>query len=74
MRTKLWSFDTVVVDLEDRDVTVKLVHERTLAEITVQFRIPETSLETSALISRCHAETLTTDRIFDPCPPFLDAP
>ncbi|KCZ64597.1 hypothetical protein [Hyphomonas atlantica] len=73
MRTKLWSFDTVVVDLEDRDVTVKLVHERAFAEITVQFSIPEKSLETSAQILRRHAEALATDRILD-LASFVDAP
>ena len=73
MRTKLWSFDTVVVDLEDRGVTVKLVHERTLAEITVQFRIPEKSLEASAQTLRRHAEALAADKILD-LASFMDAP
>lgn len=73
MRTKLWSFDTVVVDLEDRDVTVKLVHERTLAEITIQFRVPEKSLEASAQTLRRHVEALATDKILD-LASFLDAP
>tara|TARA_R110001606_G_scaffold279266_1_gene427760 strand:+ start:247 stop:468 length:222 start_codon:yes stop_codon:yes gene_type:complete len=73
MREKLWSFDTVVVDLEDRDVIVKLVHERTLAEITVQFRVPESSFNASVQTLRRHAETLAADKILD-LASFLDAP
>jgi hypothetical protein len=73
MRPKLWSFDTVVIDLEDRDVTMKLTHERSLAEVTVQFRIPEKSLEANAWILRRHAELLATDKILD-LASFLDAP
>lgn len=72
MRAKLWSFDTVVVDLEDRDVTVKLVHERTLAEVIVRFRLPETSLEERARVLRRHAELLATDKIQD-LASFLDS-
>ena len=73
MRTQLWSFDTVIVDLEDRDVTVKLIHQRTLAEITVQFRVPERSLEASAQTLRRYAEALAADKILD-LASFLDTP
>jgi len=73
MRTKLWSFDTVVVDLEDRDVSVKLVHQRTLAEVTVQFRIPEQTLNASGNLLRRYAEALATDKILD-LASYLDAP
>tara|TARA_R110002049_G_scaffold223399_1_gene395060 strand:- start:4976 stop:5197 length:222 start_codon:yes stop_codon:yes gene_type:complete len=73
MRKKLWSFDTVVVDLEDRDVTVKFVHGMSLTEITVQFRISESSLNASTHSLRRHAEALATHNILD-LASFLDAP
>ena len=65
MRVKLWAFDTVTVDLEDRDVSVKLIHKVTLSEIMVCFRVPENLLEASALDLRRHIENLATDKILD---------
>ena len=73
MRTKLWMFDMVIVDLEDRDILVKLIPRISLTEITVQFRAPENVLDASVHELRFYAETLATDRVLDlAC--FLDQP
>ena len=73
MRKKLWAFDMVSVDLEDRDILVKIIHRVTLTEITVQFRAPEKVLDASVHELRIYAETLATDCILD-LASFLDQP
>lgn len=73
MRPKLWIFDTVFVDLEDRDVRVKLVHNITLAEITVEFRLAPSQLKGGPEELRQHIEFLATDKILD-LASFLDNP
>lgn len=73
MRPKFWQYDSVKIDLEDRDVTVRLVHERSLAVVTVEFRIAEAALGTSAGELRRRAEYLARDRLLD-LASFLDRP
>ena len=45
MRKSLWTFDTVTVDLEDRDCSVKAVHAISLAEVTIAFRLTDRQLK-----------------------------
>lgn len=72
MRIKLWSFDNVTVDLEDRDVSVKAVHALNGTEITVVFRLGETQVQGGAFDLRKRIELLATDRLLD-LASFLDS-
>lgn len=65
MRKRLWQVDTVIVDLEDRDATVSLVHQKSLSEITVKFRLSPRQFEDSAFPLRRRIEFLATDLILD---------
>tara|TARA_R110002020_G_scaffold406378_1_gene616346 strand:- start:16561 stop:16791 length:231 start_codon:yes stop_codon:yes gene_type:complete len=65
MRKTLWAFDTVTVDLEDKDCSVKAVHAISLAEITIAFRLTERQLKGSPGQLRRAIETLATDKILD---------
>lgn len=65
MRPQLWQFDTVQIDLEDRDVTVKLAHAKSAACITVEFRMAEAALDTSVHELRQRAEFLAREWVFD---------
>lgn len=73
MRERLWTFDTVLIDLEDRDVTVRLVHARSSASISVAFRMAEAAIETSVHDLRRRAEFIARDRILE-LASFLDTP
>ncbi len=72
MRPKPWKFDTVFIDLEDRDVTVKLVHVKSSACVTVEFRLSDAAMRTSVAELRRRAEYIARDRILD-LASFLDA-
>lgn len=72
MRTKLWSFDTVTVDLEDRDCTVLAVHRITLAEVTVRFRLSPAQLKGSPRSLRKSIQILAADKLLD-LASFLDS-
>ncbi|KJS36773.1 MAG: hypothetical protein VR74_11475 [Hyphomonas sp. BRH_c22] len=65
MRTSLWTFDTVTVDLEDRDCSVKAVHAISLTEVTIVFRLTDRQLKGSPGKLRKAIETLATDKILD---------
>jgi len=65
MRTSLWTFDTITVDLEDRDCSVKAVHAISLVEVTVAFRLTDRQLKGSPGKLRRAIETLATDKILD---------
>lgn len=65
MRKKLWQVDRVVVDLEDRDATVSLVHHISLSEVTVRFRLKPEQLLDSALPLRRRIEVLAAELVLD---------
>ena len=65
MRPHLWCFDTVTVDLEDRDVCVKAVHKITLTTIIVDFRLTKAQLKGEPEELRRSIERLATDRLLD---------
>ena len=65
MRKHLWQVDRVVVDLEDRDATVSLVHHISLSEITVRFRLKPEQLCESALPLRQRIEVLAAELVLD---------
>ena len=48
MRNRLWDFRYTKIDLEDLDVSVRFTHPRSLARVTVSFRIDESALEGTA--------------------------
>lgn len=65
MRKHLWQVDRVVVDLEDRDATVSLVHHISLSEITVRFRLKPEQLSEGALPLRQRIEVLAAGIVLD---------
>lgn len=65
MRQRLWAVDSVSIDLEDRDVSVELVHKISLARITVEFRLSEHQLKGSPARLKRAVETLAADKILD---------
>ena len=72
MRIHLWSFDTVTVDLEDRDVSVKAVHALSSVEVLISFRLSDKQLKGSPVSLRRTIETLAADKILD-LASFLDS-
>jgi hypothetical protein len=73
MRQQLWQVDRVVVDLEDRDATVALLHRISLCEITVRFRLKPEQLDDAAASLRRRIELLAGELILD-LGSFLDSP
>ena len=73
MRKRLWQIDTVMVDLEDRDATVSMIHQKSLSEVTVKFRLSPKQLEDAALPLRRRIEFLAADLVLD-LGSFLDPP
>lgn len=72
MRRRLWDFDTVVLNLEDRDITVTAVHLITLTETKICFRLFPEQVQVSVNSLREHIEGLAADRIRD-LASFLDS-
>jgi hypothetical protein len=55
MRPPFWQLDCVRIDLDDRDVSVRIVHRKTLASVLVEFRLSEAALDTTVdEIGRAH--------------------
>jgi len=65
MRKHLWQVDRVVIDLEDRDATVSIIHHVSLSEITVRFRLKPEQLGESALPLRRRIEVLASEIVLD---------
>lgn len=65
MRRHLWQVDRVIVDLEDRDATVSLVHHISLNEITVRFRLRPEQLDDAAAPLRRRVEALAAEIVLD---------
>lgn len=65
MRRQLWQVDRVVVDLEDRDATVSLVHHISLSEITVRFRLKPEQLNDDGVLLRRRVEYLAAEIVLD---------
>ncbi len=72
MRPVFWSFDSVRIDLEDRDVSVKIVHGPTLASVVVQFRLSEAALDASVVELRRRVEHMARESVLD-LASFLDS-
>jgi|32_taG_2_1085360.scaffolds.fasta_scaffold20265_2 hypothetical protein len=73
MRKKYWSFDTVTVELEDRDATVTVFHILTCTEVSVRFRLKPAQVQGSIEDLRRKIETLATNHILD-LASYLDNP
>lgn len=65
MRQQLWQVDTVVIDLEDRDAAVTLVHKLSFSEVTIRFRLKPEQLVSEALPLRRRIETLAAEIVLD---------
>lgn len=65
MRQRLWEVDRVVIDLEDRDATVSLLHKISLSEITVRFRLKPEQLADQEQSLRRRIEFLAADIVLD---------
>lgn len=73
MRPQLWQFDTVLIDLEDSDATVKLAHAKSLACVTVEFRMAEAAFDTSVHELKRRAECVARECLLQ-LASFLDQP
>lgn len=65
MRQHLWQVDRVIVDLEDRDATVCLLHKVSLSEVSVRFRLRPEQLDEVAGPLRRRIEALAAEIIRD---------
>lgn len=65
MRKHFWQVDRVLIDLEDRDAAVSLVHHLTLSEITVRFRLKPAQLDDAAIPLRRRIEALAEEIVLD---------
>jgi hypothetical protein len=65
MRKKLWQVDKVIVDLEDRDAAVTLVHKLGFSEVTIRFRLKPEQLISEAMPLRRRVETLAAEIVLD---------
>lgn len=65
MRKKLWSFDTVSVELEDRDAKVSAVHFVSGTIITVRLRLDKNQISGLASDFRQKLEYLATNEVLD---------
>jgi hypothetical protein len=65
MRKLFWQVDRVMIDLEDRDATVSMIHQKSLSEITIRFRLSPKQLEDAALPLRRRIEFLAADLVLD---------
>ena len=73
MRPSFWQFDSIRIDLDDRDVSVRIVHGKTLASVVVEFRLSESALDTTVGDLRRRAEHLARESVLD-LASFLDNP
>jgi len=73
MRKKLWDFDAVELDLEDRDAKVILVHKISGVQIEVRFRLPKHCIRGSASSIKTGLELLAADQVLE-LASYLDAP
>lgn len=65
MRQQLWQVDKVIVDLEDRDAAVTLVHKLNFSEVTIRFRLKPEQLISEAMPLRRRVETLAAEIVLD---------
>lgn len=61
MRPNLWDYNYTKIDLEDLDVTVQLVHPKSLASVTVEFRVDQSALSASAGDLKGRVECIARD-------------
>ncbi len=73
MRPVFWQFDSIRIDLEDRDVSVRIVHAKTLASVVVELRLSEMALDTSVSDLRQRVEHLARESVLD-LASFFDSP
>lgn len=73
MRPAFWQLDKINVELEDRDVLVRMVHGRTLVAVTVEFRLPAGQTDRSVADLKRQAECLARESLLD-LASFLDRP
>ena len=72
MKKKLWTFDNVVLDIDDRVVAITAVHKNTCTEVRILRRLGEVQMVGSVNEVRARAEHIASDRIQD-FASFLDA-
>lgn len=65
MRPEFWRTDQIRIELEDRDVAVRIVHGRTLAAVTIEFRLPVQLPDVTLIELRERVEFLAQDNIRD---------
>lgn len=63
MRNRLWDFRHTKIDLEDLDVAVEFIHPRSLARVTVKFRVDESALEGRARDLKGRIELIAREQL-----------
>lgn len=63
MRNRLWDFSYTTIDLEDLDVSVEFMHPRSLATVSVKFRVDESALEGSARDLKGRIELIAREQL-----------
>lgn len=61
MRSQLWDYTFTRIDLEELDVTVQLAHPRSLATVTLEFRVDQSALGASASDLKGRVEQIARD-------------
>ena len=65
MRKKFWSFDNVVLNIDDRTATVIAIHIVTCTEVKIHLRLKEDQMDCSVSELRKRAEVTAADYVQD---------
>ena len=63
MRNRLWDFSYTTIDLEDLDVSVEFTHPKSLATVTVKFRVDQSALEGRARDLKGRIELIAREQL-----------
>lgn len=65
MRNRLWDYSYTKIDLEDLDVSVGFLHPKSLAAVTVKFRVDESALEGRARDLKARIELIAGELLLN---------
>ena len=65
MHPQFWEYRCTKIDLEDLDVSVQLTHRKSLASVTVKFRVDESALDTSGKEIRRRVEQIARNHLLN---------
>lgn len=65
LRQKLWAFDNVVINLEERDARIELVHAFSGVRVEVHLRVPPDWVHGPAELLKPKLQILAGERILE---------